>query len=347
MFFIRLFQKDNVPKKAKKALKILSKRPDYIKALDQAGVSSDAILDTQRKQRELVRMPRLGLIDQKTIEENWRRAREEERNEELLKQMLEREKKQAEELRQQKTKHIDRISGTKENSFKCVLTLDFFVDPVVTPCGHYFEQADMHRHLETKKQCPCCRAPVLTKEKVKLDVHMRSMVNDVKNKGQLFLKKMAGLDSIKAVNECVVDYEVELDKYIEFFKDDRLRKQRYEQVDITDRINALKLDKNNIEHLRYWHNQTDHCWHGYGGTSIKNFRVPGRIFLMMEAAAKHYATKDEFVRAIDVYRKNVTGHSLISYVKSFWHKPVTAFVYAAKDVDAIDLRREPVGLLSR
>ena len=50
--------------------------------------------------------------------------------------------------------------GKEEDAYVCAICQDVFVDPVTLTCGHSFDRHCLKEHLESKKGCPLCRAPV-------------------------------------------------------------------------------------------------------------------------------------------------------------------------------------------
>lgn len=78
-----------------------------------------------------------------------------------------------------------------------------------------------------------------------------------------------------------------------------------------------KLDKYKLEDLQHWHQKTDHCWHGWGGTSItlgnQTFRVPYRIFNMMNVIAEDHIDKEAFNAALEKARKETSYNPFLSF----------------------------------
>jgi hypothetical protein len=75
-------------------------------------------------------------------------------------------------------------------------------------------------------------------------------------------------------------------------------------------IGNLKIDKNNVTHLQFWHDQTDHGCHGCGGVEVihqttgQSFRVPTRVAKMMDIASEvnDYPTHTDFIMALNQAR---------------------------------------------
>jgi len=258
-------------------------------------------------------------------------------DEQIIRQLTQYDLEKKEEVKKAKQAHIHRLED-KENHFKCILNADFFENPMLTSCGHYFEKADiLHFFDKGYKECPCCRTGALTKEQLMLDSVMQNTVRELKTERQTFLNKLDQVIYIHDLKQPLDAYETFLDKKIQFFLEDGVRKKRYHQLYINDRIDALKLNKNNVEHLKYWQDQTARYWQSYGTTKVNEYCIPSRIAAMMEAAQKPYRNKDEFLLALDAKRKNDTNF-LFSMALYFEHSANTARVYDAKDIGTVDLR---------
>lgn len=55
---------------------------------------------------------------------------------------------------------IRKIQPDYEKDLICPITMELFVDPVATPCGHTIERSEILRHFQTKKDCPICRKEI-------------------------------------------------------------------------------------------------------------------------------------------------------------------------------------------
>lgn len=57
----------------------------------------------------------------------------------------------------------DVLIPVHEDDLCCPISFERFINPVITPCGHTFEQDEILRTLSIKRQCPICREVVDTK----------------------------------------------------------------------------------------------------------------------------------------------------------------------------------------
>ena len=55
---------------------------------------------------------------------------------------------------------------------RCVVCLDIFSAPVLTPCGHRFCEACILTAINIKKECPTCRAPIKSHRALRADTHL-------------------------------------------------------------------------------------------------------------------------------------------------------------------------------
>lgn len=103
----------------------------------------------------------------------------------------------------------------------------------------------------------------------------------------------------------------------------------------------LKLDMGNEEHLRYWQKQTSPGLFGTGGIEIKHlehvYRVPTRIYRMMQISLEQSKSESTYLRALDQAR---------STRPSFWSNPfsaatrqqATSELYAAEDLKTFKVK---------
>jgi hypothetical protein len=121
-----------------------------------------------------------------------------------------------------------------------------------------------------------------------------------------------------------------------------LDKKRKEFITSRNALTAkLCLDKNNIAHLKFWANEADSCFHGFGGKEIsiidennqvQTFRVPTRVFKMMGIIDRDYPNAESFER--DFTQARTTKPSFFSNPLSFWTRSqLTQLVYNAQKID--------------
>ncbi|MDR3476481.1 MAG: hypothetical protein P4M14_00440 [Gammaproteobacteria bacterium] len=85
-------------------------------------------------------------------------------------------------------------------------------------------------------------------------------------------------------------------------------KESFNLKSIPNVIAQLRIDKNNIDHLKYWDSQNDRCFHGRGGVAItheatgETFRIPTTVYEMMRVAAAKHKSSHAFNIAIEKAR---------------------------------------------
>ena len=225
--------------------------------------------------------------------------------------------------------------------FFCPITLDIFDHPVVTRYGHLFSKYQLTHSLALHGYCPLTRKP-LTKNDLIEDSNLNHLINEVKLQHQ---KINTTINELKKMDDAVV-----LQKDIQIYHAviEVKTKQLHEIVNalVADDIkNRLKIDKNKEEHLQYWSEQNRSCFHGRGGVEIRHpgshslFRVPTRVYHMIQAASEQHSSQHKLVDAIDYarVRKSPLYNNPFSFLT---RKPITASVYGAESIEEIDLREE-------
>lgn len=61
-------------------------------------------------------------------------------------------------------------------SFMCPISRDIFVQPVTLGCGHSFELSLIEREASTRGQCPVCKSPIDSPDKLKVNIVLRDIV---------------------------------------------------------------------------------------------------------------------------------------------------------------------------
>lgn len=67
-------------------------------------------------------------------------------------------------------------SSIKEIDVTCPITHRIFFKPVITPCGHVFEEEAIHTWRESENSCPCCRQIIEDDEDFPLAAEMLTQV---------------------------------------------------------------------------------------------------------------------------------------------------------------------------
>ncbi|XP_047434912.1 E3 ubiquitin-protein ligase TRIM39-like [Mugil cephalus] len=70
-----------------------------------------------------------------------------------------------------------------EHQFRCSICLDFFTDPVSTPCGHNFCKFCIEKYWDTTEVCSCplCKEVFSTRPELRINISFRDIVNHFKN----------------------------------------------------------------------------------------------------------------------------------------------------------------------
>lgn len=211
--------------------------------------------------------------------------------------------KKIEEERTKKVK-IQRTQEIESKRQAAIKSLDqpvaFFYDkPGISICGHVNDEGVSWCFTCGKQfeKFPVVSCPELLNE-----------LNGLKKKCQILKKEIDSAGKIEPVTKSIQAYLQKLESLLGLDETAQRHYQKlYKTLFIKDRKEALKIDIRNRDHLVYWHGKTKHCWHGYGGVKVvlhdETFRVPTRVYHVMQSSRGHFATAEEFLGAIDLERK--------------------------------------------
>jgi hypothetical protein len=197
----------------------------------------------------------------------------------------------------------------------------------------------------------CEQAYPLAQQKIKPNKVFEELYNDIKNRRSQILIQLAKETHVedkkenkgKPATSCIVLLATYKEKVTNMAKKISEHNEYLRQKTLT--TENLKLDKNNLEHLLYWHNHTAHCWHGLGGTKIKLgndlFSIPSRVYRMMQTVASDHENTASFNTELNRVRTSSLSSNPILYFSLFsnaYRSHTTSLLYSVKD-EAINTHR--------
>lgn len=217
--------------------------------------------------------------------------------------------------------------------FKSVITQDVMVNAVMFSCGHHIDAEHVNA---VNSICPCCRHD-FAGEAVFPDHELNAAIAEFNNDSHLILDiiKVGEIPNGHLFNAHEEMRRRSALKISELPQNLAQRNAHYLKLYIQERVAALKLDINNIEHLQFWSQHTKRGVLG-GGHEIGNYHIPTRVHQMMLVVQEPFASKQDFLAALDRVRQTrPSGSNLFSFVTRV---EVTKMLYESRDIESIDFR---------
>jgi U-box domain len=224
------------------------------------------------------------------------------------------------------------------DDLKCIITHDLLKHPVISCHGHCYSKEPILEWLNKKSVCPLTGEPLYENDLI-ADQTIQKLVNDFtqdRNSTLAAITRIKSMVEETTIRQTVKEYkdrEAEKIKQLATLKELIFKKNKL--------IERLKININNLKHLEFWHNQTNHCWHGKGGAKIIHpetqniFRIPTHIANMVRIASNKdaYTTQESFLQALDRARKATSRNPFALFMR----KEVTKSVYLAPKLSQVNL----------
>lgn len=121
-------------------------------------------------------------------------------------------------MRTQKSKSASlEIKKKRVNAFTCSITGLIFFKPMITPCGHTFEEKAIRRHLAGSDKCPNCNTATITGDDLVYNYRLKDLIHifleenpdkkidQFKSADTVLLKKAIETKNLKKLQEFIND----------------------------------------------------------------------------------------------------------------------------------------------
>ncbi|MDR3478714.1 MAG: hypothetical protein P4M14_11880 [Gammaproteobacteria bacterium] len=263
---------------------------------------------------------------------------------------------------QQKKQFMQKLAAIEENKVDLLFTHSYqsqlieHDEIVCAPDGTYINRnkvalnANVNVNVNENNNGQALKAPT--------DILVTALYNLIKNLRIQTIQKIAAFqpekddkeDALININHAILNLEINIQKLADLAK-----KRKEFIVSRNNLIAKLCLDKNNIAHLQFWSNETDTCFYGYGGKEIsvkdeknqvQTFRIPTRVFKMMEVVQQDYSNAESFERDFNLAR--TSKPSFFSNPFSFWTRSqLTQMVYKAENIEELQLDERDQQVLAK
>ena len=220
-------------------------------------------------------------------------------------------------------------------TFDCAILTVPPKNPVITPLGKIYEEAELKSYLEKTPICPGTLTP-LSFQQVRTHSFLTKIYQKLNAAQVAVPKEIDTCKNKEEVEVVVAAFNAEVTK-----RADKLQKFQEDYVQMQQRKIALKLDITNPDHLSFWQKQCSFKIFG-GGVKValanepnRKFSIPTGVHRMMLAAQCDAKNMNNFIESL---HKAKTHRNIFSW---FSRSRISQKLYTAKNLRTFSLSNTP------
>jgi hypothetical protein len=165
---------------------------------------------------------------------------------------------------------------------------------VLSRYGHLYEKEKIIAWIDKTEKCPQTRAPLKRSDLIEFK-ELSDLIGKARNARKTIIEEIDLMDEEKSIQKKVDVFKKQQQEIINQLT--FLQEAMYAQVHLKE---LYLLDNQNPIHLQYWSAKVSGF---FGGIKVicnnQSFRVPTRVFYLMQALNKVYPTKKELLEKIE------------------------------------------------